>query len=204
MAAVGIKASAAIFLPLAVVVARRRGYLLAGIAAAGLLLIAASLAAFGANLGGVSAQSTLISPEGLANLLGIALGQGGETAALKGLLSGLAVAVILLAAARARRQPAQVMGCLCVTALALILTLGWSAPWYVLWVLPFAALAASARWRTFVLIYTLYALVASSPNVANVERALHFYPRSDRLGASTCGNSITWRPCSCDVGDRSA
>ncbi len=182
VAAVGIKASAAIFLPIALVMARRRGRLIGGVAGAGALLIGASLAAFGANLGGVSAQSSLVSPEGLPNLLGIALGQGGETAALKSLLSGLAVAAILLAAARARSRPGQVIGCLCVTALALILTLGWSAPWYVLWVLPFAALAASARWRTLVLIYTLYALIASSPNVANIERALHFYPRSDRLG----------------------
>ena len=182
VAAVGIKASAAIFLPLAIVIARRRRSLLIGIAGAAALLILASLLAFGPHLGGVRAQSTLVSPEGLPNLLGMLLGLGGETAALRGLLSGVAAAVILLAAARAWRRPLGAMEYGCVCALALIFTLGWSAPWYVLWVLPFAAVLASNRWRWLVILYTLYALIASGPNLAELETDLHFYPRTTRLG----------------------
>jgi hypothetical protein len=180
--ALGIKASAAIFLPLAIVIAQRRRPLLVGISSAAAVLVLVSLLAFGPNLGGVRAQSTLVSPEGLPNLLGILLGLGGETAALRGLLSGVAAVVVLMAAARAWRRPLRAMEYGCVSALALIFTLGWSAPWYVLWVLPFAAVVASNRWRGLVLVYTLYALIASGPNLADLERDLHFHPRTDRLG----------------------
>ena len=180
--AVGIKASAAIFLPLAIAIAPRRRPLLVGMGGAAVVLIGASLLAFGPHLGGVRAQSTLVSPEGLPNLLGILLGLGGETAGLRGLLSGIAAVVILLAAARAWRRPLGAVEYAYVSAIALIFTLGWSAPWYVLWVLPFAAVVASNRWRGLVLVYTLYALIASGPNVADLERDLHFHPRNDRLG----------------------
>ncbi|MGA2454661.1 MAG: hypothetical protein ABSG93_14185 [Solirubrobacteraceae bacterium] len=180
--AVGIKASAAIFVPLAIAIAQRRRPLLVGIGGTAVVLVAASLLAFGPHLGGVRAQSTLVSPEGLPNLLGILLGLGGETAGLRGLLTGAAAVIILLAAARAWRRPLGAMEYGCVSAIALIFTLGWSAPWYVLWALPFAALAASKRWRVVLLVYTLYALIASSPSLANIEHALHFNPRTDRLG----------------------
>jgi hypothetical protein len=180
--AVGVKASAAIFLPLAIAVAQRRRPMLVGIGGAAVVLVLASLLAFGPHLGGVREQSTLVSPEGLPNVLGIVLGLGGETAGLRGVLSGVAAVVILLAAARAWRRPLGAIEYACVTAVALIFTLGWSAPWYVLWALPFAALLASTRWRGLLLLYTLYALTASCPNLADLEHSLHFHPRSDRLG----------------------
>jgi hypothetical protein len=180
--AVGVKASAVVFIPLAVAVAGRRRRLLAGMAGAGALLAAVSLAAFGPHLGGLKDQSALVSPEGLPNLLGILLGAGGETVALRGVLGGLAALVILYAAARARRRPLATMEYGCVCALALIFTLGWSAPWYVLWALPFAALAANSRLRALLVVYTVYALISWGPNLADVEQALHFYPRSDALG----------------------
>jgi hypothetical protein len=180
--AVGIKISAVIFLPLAIAVAQRRRPLLLGIGGAAVTLVAVSLLAFGPHLGGVRDQSTLVSPEGLPNLLGILLGLGGATSGLRAALTALAAVVILLAAARALRNPAEAMECGCVSAIALIFTLGWSAPWYVLWALPFAALAASRRWRRLLLLYSLYALIASSPSIADIERGLHFYPRAGRLG----------------------
>jgi alpha-1,6-mannosyltransferase len=180
--AVGIKASAAIFLPLAIAIAGRRRSVLVGMGGAALVLILVSLLAFGPHLGGVRAQSTLVSPEGLPNLLGILLGLGGETAGLRAVLTGTAAVIILFAAARAWRRPLGAMEYGCVTALALIFTLGWSAPWYVLWALPFGALVASRRWRVLLLAYTLYALIASSPGAARIEHYLHFYPRADRLG----------------------
>jgi hypothetical protein len=180
--AVGIKASAAIFLPLAIAIAQRRRPLIVGMCGAAVVLIAASLLAFGPHLGGVREQSTLVSPEGLPNLLGILLGLGGETSGLRAVLTGTAAVVILLAAARASRRPLGAMEYGCVSAIALIFTLGWSAPWYVLWALPFAAVAASKRWRALLLVYTLYALIASCPSLADIERDLHFYPRTDRLG----------------------
>jgi len=188
VAAVGIKSSAAIFLPLGVALAVSRRRVLAGMAAAALALVAVSLLAFGPHLGGLSAQSTLVSPEGLPNLLGIAIGLGGATDALRLVLTVLAGILILAAAARAWRHPSEAMELGCVTAFALILTLGWSAPWYVMWALPFAALAASDRWRWLVVAYTLFALIASSPSLADIENGLHFHPRNDRLGREEVAN----------------
>lgn len=180
--AVGIKASAAIFLPLAIAIAVRRRPLLVGMGVAALALTLVSLLAFGPHLGGVRQQSVLVSPEGLPNLLGMLLGLGGETSGLRAVLTGTAAVAILLAAARAWRRPLGAMEYGCACAIALIFTLGWSAPWYVLWALPFGALVAAKRWRVLLLIYTLYALVASSPSVTRIEDFLHLYPRGDRLG----------------------
>jgi hypothetical protein len=182
VAAVGIKIPAVIFLPLALAIAPRRRALLAGIAGAGVVLLAASLAAFGPHLGGVHAQSTLVAPEGLPNLLGILLGLGGATSGLRAALTLLAGLVILAAAVRAWRHPGDAIACACASVVALIFTLGWSAPWYVLWALPFVALVHSRRWRPLLLSYTLYALIASSPAIGGIENALHFHPRGDRLG----------------------
>lgn len=186
--ALGIKSSAAIFMPLGLALARSRRQALAGMMGAALVLIAASLLSFGPHLGGLRAQSTLVSPEGLPNLLGIGIGLGGAGDAMRGVLTAVAALVILAAAARAWRHPSKAMVLGCVTALALILTLGWSAPWYVLWALPFAALVVSNRWRWVVLAYTLYALIASSPSLAAIENGLHFHPRRGRLGREEVAN----------------
>jgi len=180
--AVGVKASAVIFIPVAIAVACRRARLLAGMAAAAALLAVVTLMAFGAHLGGLGTQSVLVSPEGLPNLLGLLLGAGGETSALRWALTGLAALVILFAASRAWRRPIGTMEYACVCAAALVFTLGWSAPWYVLWALPFAALAANIRWQALIVGYTVYALLAWGPNLTDLERSLHFYPRSDALG----------------------
>jgi Glycosyltransferase family 87 len=184
VSAVGVKSPAAIFLPLGIALAPRRRRMLAGMAASGALLGLIMLAAFGPHLGGVRAQSTLVAPESLANLLGLALGLGGETAGLHAVLVALAAGTILFAASRAWRRPAHAMDYACVCAMALVLTLGWSAPWYVLWALPFAALCAGPRWRVALAVYTVYALIASGPNFTDVERMLHFHPRSGQLGVA--------------------
>jgi Glycosyltransferase family 87 len=183
IAAVSVKASAAVFLPIGIALAKRnRRVMLTSMAASLLVIVATTLAVFGPHLGGVRAQSTLTSPEGLPNLLGLALGLGGETAWLRGVLGGVTAVFVLGVAARAWRRPAGRMEYVCVSALAFVFTLGWSAPWYVLLPLPFAALAANTRWRAVLALYTIYALLASSPNFPNLERAIHFYPRSTALG----------------------
>jgi hypothetical protein len=182
VAAVGIKASALIFLPLGLAAARRRGHMLAGMALAATVLGVATVLAFGLRSGGLSQQAGLVSPEGVPNLLGVVLGLGGATPALRAVLSAGAALLVLTAAARAWRRSLDAMTCACVGTFAAILTLGWSPPWYVLWALPFVALAASSRWRTAVLVYTVYVLIASGPNVADIERYTHFNPRSYSLG----------------------
>ncbi|HEX4108417.1 MAG TPA: glycosyltransferase family 87 protein [Solirubrobacteraceae bacterium] len=184
VAAVGVKASAVLFLPLAIAIAPRRRPLLIGLVGAGVVLGAATLAAFGPHLGGLRAQSKLVSPEGLPNLFGLIVGQGGDTTKLEDLITLAAGVVVLLAAVRAWRSPRTVMACGCAATCAVIFSLGWSAPWYVIWALPFAALAPARRWRVLLIVYTIYALVASCPTVFQIEHALHFLPRNGTLGAA--------------------
>jgi hypothetical protein len=183
IAGLGVKASAAVFIPPAIAIAgRHRRAMVISMAGAALVVGAVALVVFGPHLGGVPAQTTLVSPQGIPNLIGFVLGLGGATPLLRNVLSGVAAIAVVAASARMWRRQDHAMECLCVCAFALILTLGWSAPWYVLWALPFAALCLKDRWRVAVLVYTAYALIASSPIIGNIERGLHFNPRATPIG----------------------
>jgi alpha-1,6-mannosyltransferase len=179
--AVSIKASAAVLVPLFLAAGHRRGLIAGGLAAA-IVLGAASVIAFGLHTPDLSTQSRLVTAIGLPNLLGLALGQGGETPALH-----LAVQVALLgvvggctiAVARGRLN--------WLTAAALVLcaltvSLSWAVPWYLLWVLPFAALSPARRIRAAVVVLGVYFLIAFMPAAYLLEQDIHFAPQSTLLG----------------------
>jgi hypothetical protein len=65
---------------------------------------------------------------------------------------------------------------------ALLVTLSWVLPWYVLWVLPLAALSRSRRLRTTALVLGVYLIVAWAPASGMLWRAIHFYPEKTPLG----------------------
>jgi hypothetical protein len=48
----------------------------------------------------------------------------------------------------------------------LLVTLGWVIPWYVLWLLPWAALAPSPAPRALAVALTLYLLLSWAPETA--------------------------------------
>ena len=68
---------------------RCSGWSLAGVAVA-----AASLIAFGLHIPDLSTQSRLVTSESVPNLLGLALGAGGETEGLRTVLSGVLILVV--------------------------------------------------------------------------------------------------------------
>jgi hypothetical protein len=94
--------------------------------------------------------------------------------ALLGLLGGCTAAV-----ARGRLHwltaAALVLG-------ALAVSLSWAVPWYLLWVLPFAALAPARRIRGAVVVLSAYFLIAFMPAAYLLARDIHFAPQSTRLG----------------------
>ncbi|HTR88837.1 MAG TPA: hypothetical protein VMG62_01850, partial [Solirubrobacteraceae bacterium] len=98
VAATALKASGGILLP--VVLAgllrspRRLLRVLAGMLLAGLLLSAASYAAFGPHIPDLSTQSKVVASTSLPNLLGLALGAGGESETLHTILT-LLLALVL-------------------------------------------------------------------------------------------------------------
>jgi hypothetical protein len=61
-------------------------------------------------------------------------------------------------------------------------TLSWVLPWYVLWVLPFAALSGSRRLRVAVLVLGVYFIAAWAPITGTVFNAIGFHPDKTPLG----------------------
>ena len=107
----------------------------------------ASLLAFGLHIPDLSTQSRLVTSESVPNLIGLAVGAGGESEALHTLLSARCSACRCSPAAGwrgARRDAITASGW---ASVALLVTLSWVLPWYVLWVLPLAALSSSRRLR---------------------------------------------------------
>jgi hypothetical protein len=160
---------------------RRVTQVVLGMAAAGAAVAVASLIAFGLHVPDLSTQSRLVTNVSVPNLLGLALGSGGETEALRLLLSGVLVCSVLLCCVLAWRRRDSVTGCGWVT-VALLVTLGWVLPWYVLWVLPLAALSNSRRLRTAALVLGVYLIVAWAPASGLLWNDLGFHPEKTSLG----------------------
>src|SRR4029450_12438341 len=95
---------------------------------------------------GLDTQSRLVTPFSPPNLLGLALGQGGATAPVRALVTMGLLATVGWLLVRTARGSDWLTGAGWAT-LALVLSLSWEMPWYVLWPLPFAALSSSVRLR---------------------------------------------------------
>jgi hypothetical protein len=158
--ACAIKLPAAILAPILVVAAPRRRYLLAGMGAALLAVGLASYAAFGAHLPDLGVQSNLVTTVGLPNLLGVALGLGGEPAGLRTAVTGVLLTIVGLCAVWSHRRHGDWLVPGAVAVLALVLTLSWQAPWYVLWLLPLAALARRPHLRVATVVLGVYLIFA--------------------------------------------
>jgi hypothetical protein len=183
--AVAIKASAGILLPVvfAALLHRRRDLLqvLLGMALSGVVLGVCSVAAFGPHFPDLATQGRLVTMVSMPNLLGLALGQGGETNALRVLLSGVLVLAVVACSwlAWRRREALTAAGW---ASVALLVTLSWVLPWYVLWILPLAALSSSHRLRTTVLLLGVYFIVAWAPVTGYAFNAIGFHPEKSPLG----------------------
>jgi hypothetical protein len=181
--AMAVKVSAGLALPFALAGVRpagRRGFLL-GAAAAAAGAAALSAAAFGFHGPGLDAQSTLVTPLSPPNLVGLALGQGGATTAVQVLvkLALLAGVVVLLRAAWRGGDWITSAGW---ATLALVVSLTWEMPWYVLWALPFAALGSSRSLRRAALWVSAFLLVSLAPITGYVLDRAHLDPSSTATG----------------------
>ncbi len=190
--AAGVKASAAVLIPvvLAGLLRDRRAltHLVAGMIVAGIVVGAASLAAFGLHIPDLSTQSRLVTEESVPNLIGLAVGAGGETEALHKLLTVALVFSVLACcwyAWRAKGQESHLARTITAcgwASVALLVTLSWVLPWYVSWVLPLAALSHSKRLRTVSLLLGVYLIVVWAPASAKLWDAIGFHPETTSLG----------------------
>ncbi|MEA2314132.1 MAG: alpha,6-mannosyltransferase [Solirubrobacteraceae bacterium] len=183
--AVAIKASAAVLIPIVLASALRSRRTLASVAlgmlVAGAVLGIASLLAFGLHIPDLNTQSRLVTNESVPNLVGLAVGAGGESDLIRVVMSGLLAACILACCwlAWRRRDPIAASGW---TSLTLLLTLSWVLPWYVLWALPLAALSGSRRLRIAALVVGVYLIAAWSPASGLLWNAIGFHPEKTPLG----------------------
>jgi hypothetical protein len=185
VAAVAIKASAGILLPvvLACLLRKKRDLIPIGLGMLGTAVVlgTCSVIAFGAHFPDLATQGRVVTMVSLPNLLGLAIGDGGETNALRIVLSGVLLAIVAACSVLAwrRREAVSAAGWATV---ALLVTLSWVLPWYVLWVLPFAALSGSRRLRVAVLVLGVYFIAAWAPITGTVFNAIGFHPDKTPLG----------------------
>jgi hypothetical protein len=155
VAAVAIKASAGLLLPIVLLGARRRARFALGALGASALVGLASLAVFGPHLPNDAAQSKLVVALGLPNLVGLALGLGGVTAHMRLALELILVVALVVSCVLVLLGASWLRAAGWVT-LVLLLTLTWVMPWYVLWLLPFAALVRTRELRVAALVFGVF------------------------------------------------
>jgi hypothetical protein len=165
VAGAALKASAAVFVPVLVLGARRRrdwAALGAAVAALGAVLLVEVL--YGGHLPAIGLQSRLVSPASAPNIVGALLGHGGATAGVReGAQVVLALAVLAACAAVALGASAATAAAW--TAVAAVLTLSWSMPWYVGWMLPFAGLSRSRALRVTAVVLTAWLALSWFPQM---------------------------------------
>jgi hypothetical protein len=168
--AAGIKPSAIVIVALVVLGARRRLWALAGAAVAGYATACVVEFAYGGWLPAVGIQARLVTPLSVPNVLAALAGRGALDATGQH-VADVAFAVIACAAIAAvawRRQ--WLIGAAGIAMLGSILTLGWTMPWYVWWVLPFAALI---RTRALALACVVLSVWLGSGAIPQAQSLMH-------------------------------
>jgi alpha-1,6-mannosyltransferase len=184
--AAAIKASGAVIIPvvLAALLRRRRTLVqvLLGMAAALAVVGAASLIAFGLHVPDLSTQGSLVTNLSIPNIVGLAVGAGGETSALHTVFAAGLILAIVLCSVQAYRSRSAIAAAGWAS-VALLISLGWALPWYVLWILPLAALSRSGRLRVAALVLGAYLIIAWAPASGQLWNAIGFHPEKTTLGS---------------------
>jgi hypothetical protein len=124
-------------------------------------LVIGSIVLYGFSFPNLSDQSTLLTDFSIPQVVGLALGIGGGTPALLTIFKVVVVVSIVYLVLR-RREWLSAAGW---ATLALIASLSWLMPWYVIWLLPLAALGTSIRLRRAAIALTLFLVLTFVPEV---------------------------------------
>ncbi len=194
MVAVAVKFTAVLLLPFLIAavwpVRRRVCDVILGAVLAAIPLIAMSLILFGFSLPNLSDQSTLLTPFSFPNLFGYFIGVGGGTSGVLRLANvALVVAVVLLV----RRRGDWITNAGWAT-VALIASLAWVMPWYVIWLLPLAALSSSVRLRRAALALSVFLVLVFLPSSGKFWHLIHFNPLGGSAGqaSQTLQGKLSW------------
>jgi hypothetical protein len=179
-AAVAVKLSAGLAVPILLAGAGRRGRAAAGAALGGVAALVLVQLAFGGHLPNDAAQARLVTGLSPANQLGLALGRGGLDAVLRGELQIVLVLGTAGLCAWTWRTRDWSTAAAWAAAL-LILSLGWVMPWYVLWVLPFAALSSRRAPKAAAVVLTVGLLAMWAPARTAMMHHLGWHPPHTRV-----------------------
>jgi hypothetical protein len=154
--AAGYKASGVLLLPFMLAGSRDRRRMLVGAVVAGSVVAAVAVAAFGTQAADfvrqIHTQQNLVASHSLPNKVGVWLGYGGLTNGIRTVSVVVLVAVVGWALWRAWRG-ADWIACAGWATLGLLSTTAWLVPWYVVWLLPLAAVGGDRRLRVATLAF---------------------------------------------------
>ena len=159
-AAVAVKTTSVVVAPFALAGARgRRRDLLTGAGVAGLAIVALGVALWGPHLlAGVADQRDAASPRSVPGIIARAFGAPHPPVGV-GIAAGVAFAVVYAWLVRAAwRDEMDWLAAAGWATVALLLAVTWLMPWYVVWLLPFAALAGSRRLQGATVALTLFVI----------------------------------------------
>jgi hypothetical protein len=182
--AVAVKFTAVIALPFRLLGARpgkRRVQVLIGAVLAAIPVAVLTLLLFGAHLPDLQDQSTLLTTFSIPNVVGLLIGAGGGAPWL------LRVANVLLVLAVAwllRRRGDWLTGAGWAT-VALVASLAWLMPWYVVWILPLAALADNVRLRRVAIALSVFLVLTFIPVDGMFMRAHHINLMGSPVGQAS-------------------
>jgi alpha-1,6-mannosyltransferase len=184
MLAVAVKFTAVLLLPFLLVAARparRRRQVIYGCLLAAIPLAVMSIALFGFSLPNLSQQGSLLTPFSFPNLFGWFLGVGGGSSGVLRLADvALVVAVIVLL-----RHDGDWITRAGWATFALIASLAWVMPWYVIWLLPLAALGSSAWLRRVAVGLTVFLVLVFLPSSSKFFDLVHLHPLNGSAGQAS-------------------
>jgi alpha-1,6-mannosyltransferase len=184
MVAVAVKFTAVLLLPFLLIAARpaqRRLRIILGAVLAAIPLAAMTIALFGFTVPNLQDQSTLLTDFSVPNIFGDLIGIGGGTPTL---LRVANVAFVITVLYFLRRKGDWLSGAGWST-FALVISLAWLVPWYVIWVLPLAALGTSVRLRRAAIAFTAYLVLAFIPETGIVLAKLGINPMGSSTGQAS-------------------
>ena len=176
VAAAGVKPSFAIVVPLVVLGVAHRPRAIIGAAAAAAVTGAVMLIAFGGALPDVSTQGMLVTPLSVPNLLGLAAGHGGADASVRSVAQAVLIGVAVLGALAVLWRRHLALSALGVVLFCAVLGLAWVMPWYLVWSLPFIALARPRALAPLAVLATAWLVVGGLPQLPGILHSAGYYP----------------------------
>lgn len=172
--AIGFKASAAVPLPFMLAAAKRKWQMFTGMFAAGVLALVTALGAFGSDaVGGLSLissnqdrSSRYSIPHKIVDGLGELFGEVDRAAAtdvVRGVLVLLLAVLVVWLLRRSWRQPDTWLANAGWATFGVLIATAWLVPWYLLWLLPFAAVGRDSRLVWATVAFSAYTMLIAIP-----------------------------------------